>query len=383
MNAAYANTADLKGITAKINILKKDITMTQSQREQLMHTLKIIDEHTTEITKALKAYEKNIADKQVILLKLQQQQQIQMKNLAVETKRLEQQLRASYQLGKYAYWQLLLNQQDPSNTLRYLTYSRYINASRVQTLIQIQKTQAEIRDNQQLSEAENEALNQLYQAAQQKKVRLNQERQARQAILNQLNHTIETQTSKLKAYESDKKNLETLVQRLEKSEKIKPKKISAPSSAPKLVPQAILQNVAPSAFTPKVPISQMAHHLMWPTNGKIMNPASLSYLRHTGVVILAPEGQTVVAVYPGKVVFADWLNGFGLLVIIDHGQGWMTLYAGNQTLVRQRGTVVKAGDMIAHVGHTGIFAQSGVYFEVRKNGKPLNPLQWLAQGVTK
>jgi septal ring factor EnvC (AmiA/AmiB activator) len=93
---------------------------------------------------------------------------------------------------------------------------------------------------------------------------------------------------------------------------------------------------------------------------------------------LAQEGAPVTAVLPGKVVFSDWLNGYGLLLIIDHGQGMMSLYAHNESLFKSKGTLVKPGEQIATVGHTGGIRENGLYFELRSRGKVIPPRQWLA-----
>ncbi len=97
-----------------------------------------------------------------------------------------------------------------------------------------------------------------------------------------------------------------------------------------------------------------------------------------GLTFFAAEGAPVTAVYPGKVVFSDWLNGYGLLLIIDHGQGFMTLYAHNQSLFKSKGTNVIQGEQIATVGHSGGLKQNGLYFEVRHGGKAVPPLEWLS-----
>ena len=97
-----------------------------------------------------------------------------------------------------------------------------------------------------------------------------------------------------------------------------------------------------------------------------------------GVVFFANEGASVVSIFPGKVVFSDWLNGYGLLIIIDHGRGSMTLYANNKSLLKHKGNFVSQGEQIAMVGHTGTFKENGLYFEIRQRGKAVNPLEWMS-----
>ena len=97
-----------------------------------------------------------------------------------------------------------------------------------------------------------------------------------------------------------------------------------------------------------------------------------------GVTFFAKEGEPVVSVYAGKVVFSDWLKGYGLLLIVDHGMGFMTLYAHNQSLFKRKGDPVLQGEQIASIGHSGGLKQNGLYFEVRHRGKAIPPLEWLS-----
>lgn len=366
----------LNGVNSKIAALKKNLQITESQRSQLLQTLKETDKQMAKITIELQTLSQQMVEKQAALSALKEQLVSLEENLAYQKKILGKQLRASYQLGQYEYFQLLLNQQDPTTMLRLTTYYHYINLARVKTLTRIQNTETEIKNRQNVFAAEVEQLNHLALQEQEKKAILLQNQQKRQQIITKLSQQIQSQSSQLKEYEGDKKQLEALVIRLKKAS-IAAAEASVPKSG-KLVSSASSGSATYVPFS-GTSFSKAAHHLNWPTQGKLLNRTAFPVLRNEpGIVILAPEGQHVVSVYPGKVVFADALKGFGLLIIVDHGQGFMTLYANNQTLYRKRGDNVKAGDLIANVGHTGILPQSGLYFEIRYNGKPLNPLQWLA-----
>jgi len=349
----------LKGVNSKITVLKKNLQDTQKQRTELIQELKDTDKKVSNITAELYQVEGDIHKNQQMLFSLKQQLSDLEKSLSSQKDLLAAQLRASYQLGKYDYLKVLLNQQNPGTVTRLLTYYRYIHLARLKTLNEIQETRNEIQQNQMLFAAKVQELHQLYEHDQKKKAELLEMRLQRQKIVKQLNQKIQSQAARLKEYEADKKQLESLVLKL--------KKTSLASTS---------YSGSGQAFIPDQPFSRMPHRLIWPAKGRILNRS-----RYNGVVILAPEGQPVVSVYPGKVVFSDWLKGFGLLVIIDHGQGYMTLYANNQTLYRKQGDKVKAGDLIANIGHTGILKESGLYFEIRQNGQPLQPLQWLQAPV--
>ena len=130
----------------------------------------------------------------------------------------------------------------------------------------------------------------------------------------------------------------------------------------------------------KHPFYKKRGHLIWPTTGRIKHhfgtQIGQSELKWNGVLIEASQGQTVHAVAPGKVIFAKWLQGYGLLLIIDHGNGYMTLYGRNQSLLKKVGDWVKTNTTIATAGQTGGFSQSALYFSLRHNAKPLNPEKW-------
>lgn len=123
--------------------------------------------------------------------------------------------------------------------------------------------------------------------------------------------------------------------------------------------------------------------LTWPVKGKLLarygSSRNLGKLTWKGIMIAAPTGKKVVASAPGKVVFADWLRGFGLLMIIDHGDQYMTLYGNNDSLLKQAGDNVSAGELIAQSGVRSMHTHAGLYFEIRHKGSPTNPLKWLSK----
>lgn len=380
-------STQLHAVNSSITTLKKTLQLTQAQRQSLLKQLKTTEQSIRFLSIAIKKLNHQMLEKQQQLAEQKQALFLLQEKQDSQKKLLAQELRASYQLGRYDYLQLLLNQQDPGEITRFFAYFHHIHEKRIQTLHEIQQTQQVIEEKQRVFIDQMAQWKQLYQQDQLKKQTLQKNQTQRKVIVTQLGQKIEDQSSKLKEYEENKKALEALVIQLKKAEMIeslaqtqtqKNTKSQSTESAP-------AAQTAP--FIPSAPLSKMQHHLIWPVQGKILNRSTVPVLRdasrYSGVVILAPEDQPVVAVYPGKVVFAHWLKGFGLLIIIDHGKGYMTLYADNQTLYRKQGEIVRAGDLIAHVGHTGTLQQSGLYFEIRYNGKPLNPLQWLSPGVKK
>jgi septal ring factor EnvC (AmiA/AmiB activator) len=131
------------------------------------------------------------------------------------------------------------------------------------------------------------------------------------------------------------------------------------------------------------PFSGYKGRLTWPVAGRLLHdygqPRASSQLKWNGVVLVAPRGQEVRSVYHGRVVFADWLAGLGLLVIVDHGESYMTLYGYNETVLKNTGDWVAPGDVIATVGDSGGQTQASLYFEIRRGSQPVNPRQWVTR----
>lgn len=379
--AASTNTnsqTQLNTVNNKIVALQKTISLKKAQRIKLEKELKTVDTQVAKITVELNSINQKVFQQQTALADSRKQLFALQKENALQKEILGKQLCATYQLGEHEYIQLLLNQQDPSTVQRLMTYYSYINKARVETIETIQKNEEKIKEEQDKITTHLTELNKLSQEAESKKILLVKNQKKQHILMTQLNHDIDTQSSRLKAYEADKKFLTALIQRLSRASARTPL-TQKPVTKAAQTPNAV-ESAAPMIYKIKTgSFSQEAHHLIWPTRGKLLNRANSTIMRHQpGIVILAPEGQQVVSVFPGKVVFAGPLKGFGLLIIIDHGQGFMTLYAHNQALYRKRGAMVNAGDLIAAVGHTGILPQSGLYFEIRHFGRPLNPLQWLS-----
>jgi murein hydrolase activator len=282
---------------------------------------------------------------------LQQQQQQLQKNLLQQRQQLLEQLQLAYLIDDPSFMRLLLDQASLKDNTRMMTYLRYIHHDQAQHLQELSQTIHKIQDNQKKQQASIESIK-LTQAQQQTAYNiLKQEKQKREQLLKQLNQEIDQKTTKLSILEADRKSLETLLQQLEKK-----------------------RTTLPQAF------AQLKGRLFLPTQGNIIEhfgaPIGNGQLALKGLFIAAPIGQNVHAIAAGKVIFANWLKGFGLLIIIDHGDGFMTLYARNQSLFKEIGEIVAPNEVIAEVGRSGGHEKSGLYFEIRHRGYPKNPESW-------
>lgn len=275
-----------------------------------------------------------------------------------QQEQISREMQTAYQMGKQAQLRVLLNQEDPATLARAMTYYDYFYQARLEHISRyleiverINTLEPEIRGTTEALEANEKTLE-----AQQGEL-LARQRQ-RQRELAQLNATIETKDQRLQKLSQDQEELQRLLEVIE---------------------QAVAELEVPDAYQP---FANARGTMPWPVEGRASNRFGTrrgggSKLRWQGLVIPAEEGSEVHAIHHGRVVFADWFRGSGLLLIIDHGDGYMSLYARNQALLRDVGEWVSAGSAVATVGNSGGQDESALYFEIREAGKPTNPAPWL------
>lgn len=396
---------------------QKQIERTQKDIAELKKTLSGIQEEKSGVQKQLKSTETQMGDLEKQVKALQEEleksekelQRLDEEKKKLQGARLEQQrligiqARAAYQSGREEYLKLLLNQEHPEKFSRTLTYYDYINRARLEqlnafneTLRQLENVERDItaQKSQQLAqqqdlEARRQELAEARKQRQEALAKLNsdysdsnrklQDRQQAQAELNKVLKTIE-ETLARQAREAEEARQRALAAERERARREREMASSGGSAKPKpradysgpLVSSGAGFGGAFDATRGKLP---------WPVNGRILarfgSPRG-DDPRATwdGVLIGASAGATVRAVHGGRVVFADWLRGAGLLVILDHGGGYLSLYGHNQSLLKGAGDTVKAGDPIATVGTSGGQDTPAVYFAIRHQGRPTDPTTW-------
>ena len=282
---------------------------------------------------------------------------VQQKNLENSKKKqqniLSAQIETAYLSGDNDYLKLLLNQQNSSEIERSLVYYQHLHEARANTIAEFNNTLDEIANNELAQQKIKQQLIAIKTAQQQKAKQLAQQK----AQQKKSNKNIASRISK------QKKTLTEL----------------------SIAEQKLKQQIALLRKKQRLQISLSGLKLYkgkldWPIKGKVLhnfNSKRFNNVSWRGLVIGANEGSKVKAVSAGKVVFADWLRGFGMVTIIDHGRGYMSLYGHNQTLLKVTGEKVRKGDVISLAGRSGGQLKSGVYFEVRHKGKALNPRSWL------
>lgn len=269
---------------------------------------------------------------------------------------LAQSLRAAYMAGDQSALKLLLNQQDLSRSTRLLHYHRLFAASRIEKIESFQRTLADIDSANLALESKVAELAGHQSVLEQNLLALQAANSQREQALSQLTASIGSRSSELEQLQVNQVELEALLAQIATA-------------------MARVQSVANlPAFT------EQRGSLPLPVDGPVISRFGSQYgegaLTRQGITIGVAEGTPVQAVHPGRIVFSDWLRGSGLLVIIDHGEGYMSLYGANQTLSKQAGDWVNAGDVLATSGVRG-GRTAGVYFEIRLHGVAENPSSWL------
>ncbi len=341
--------AEIKGITSELSDANTLHNEVQGQLRQAEVELGNLQRDITENQRALAA-----SDKELTALKLQRTEQEKARDL--QKAHISQELKTAWQMGRQGQFKVLLNQEDPHTVARSLAYYRYFFKARNTLVDQYRKTLRELQETQQRIDATAAELDNRAQILQKQQADLTAAQASRQLALAELNDSISSKSTQLKQKEQDRKQLEELLRAIEK---------------------AIIDLQVPANYA----TFQSARGKMpWPVAGKPSNqfdhPRNEGKMRWQGITIPAKEGTTVKAIHHGRVVYADWLRGSGLLLIIDHGNGYMSLYAHNESLLREVGEWVTAGTPISTVGNTGGEDQTALYFEIRQNGKPTNPAKW-------
>jgi septal ring factor EnvC (AmiA/AmiB activator) len=348
--------ADLKKLKQAIYAAQANIAKSEGTKNKLASALKETEVQLSSVEKKVYTLKKKINTQQSELKSLQQKEkQLELKRKVLE-KEIIDQINLSYRLGREKKIKVILNQEDPAKLSRSLIYSDYINRANVESIEAFKRLLTEIESNKQGIETTTQALladkNDL--VAQQKT--LKKRYQSRSTTLTKLNKSLNSDKKKLTKLKKDQKQLEALLQS---------------------VKTAIANIKLPSDSTP---FAKTKGKLAWPAKGsrdyrfgKKRQPGNLTW---EGISIYGKPGSEVTAIHHGRVVFADWFRGKGLLTIIDHGNGYMSLYAHNQALLRETGDWVSAGESIATLGDTGGIDHHELYFEIRHNGKPINPKYW-------
>ncbi|MGD1982843.1 MAG: peptidoglycan DD-metalloendopeptidase family protein [Chromatiaceae bacterium] len=348
--------AQLDALRDRIETLRGQMRTTSGERSELTRELQEAEQQIGRLARRLRVLDGRLERQRHELAVLLGERSEQNEALARQRAELSRQVRAAYAMGRQERLRILLNQQDPATVSRMMAYYDYLNRARAEKMQDIRAHLARLDETEQAIRREENALAALLEEQRGELAALNDSQTQRQSVVAALTRDLQDQGRQLDRLQRDEQDLKDLIEGLEE----------ALADIPAEPPQ-------------RQRFAGLRGQLPWPAVGRITHrygTPRLGSLRWDGVMISAPEGNEVRAVHYGRVAFADWLRGFGLLLIVDHGDGFMTLYGHNQSLFKEVGDWVDSNEPIALVGSSGGREQAGVYFGIRHEGRPVNPAQW-------
>lgn len=350
-----SGSGELKAVKKEIAKQKNTIKAVSKKRQALTAQLKKDDLAIGKVAKAINRTDAllKVTDKKLSQL-AKQKRKFQLQKRKQELI-LAEQLRAAYTAGEHDYVKMLLNQENTAEVQRNISYYQYLNKARMKEIDSFQATLDKLLKVAAEYERQAERLNTLKIKQKQQKANLQKNKQSRKQTLKALRKELLTSQQQLAKLEQEETNLKDAISR------------AAAAAARKNRP-AKLDGLA-----------KLKNKLSWPVKGKMRHKFGTKkqgYLRWKGVLIQAPVGKQVKAIHGGTVLFSDWLKGYGLVTVVDHGKGYMSLYGHSQALLKNVGDTVAPGEAIALVGQSGGQAQTGLYFEIRYKGKAINPAAW-------
>ncbi|WP_020407880.1 murein hydrolase activator EnvC family protein [Hahella ganghwensis] len=348
----------------KLDALKQNISKLQTwiddasgEQSQLEKDLRATEEKIQTKVREINAIEGDIRVTEDNIKKLESEEKEHLSSLNQQQALLGKQIRAAYAMGQEQGIKLLLNAEDPLRLQRLMSYYSYLNKARGEQIDEYRETIDKLKQTRAGILERNQELISYRNNLAKAREGLEGQRKDRAITLAKLTKSLSYKKNELVRMEKDRQQLETLVQEVEKT----------------------ISNL--ELTQDSVPFAKLRAKLPWPTSGKLQrnfgrSAGGKSY-RMPGVFFSVPVNSPVKAVHHGRVVFSDWLRGFGLLMIIDHGDGYMSLYGFNQALLKDTGDWVNSGELIASAGNSGGQQESGLYFEIRHKGKPDSPTKWL------
>ena len=344
--------AKLESVLAELNDLESWLSDAERRRLRWLKDVQARDRAVAKLSAAARASEAALAGIRDALAGLQAERGHLNAQREAEVRRLGDHLAAAYRLSGEQFIKLLFNQQSAETLERILVYHRFVTEARIQSLNALRQLSLDIERNGQALQTQQAAERQNLERLRTRRQALRSERQARDALIAALDQEFEDKENRRSRLLADRQRLQTLIDRIER----------------RAIPGL-------GRFTAR------KGSLAWPLRGELAGrfgqPRGGGDTSWQGLLLNAPTGTEVAAVHGGRVVFADWLRGFGHLAIIDHGDGYMTLYGHADQLTKKVDELVETGEVIARAGQSGGATASGIYFELRHKGQAVDPWQWL------
>lgn len=352
---------ELSEIEQQAQALGLELTGREADRIALIAELEARERNVAELNLANRELERLVSEQTRVGRELRSRQAEERDALRKEQELLTELIRTAYVMGRADRLRLLLNQEDPTRASRIMSYFAYFNRERVRRIRSVQQRVERLAGLARNAEQEALRLTELARSQEATRLRLERARQQRAQFLKQLESLIASRSGNLQTLRKDADSLRLLVEHLRQRAQIRAE-----------------------LDIRRTPFRARQGKLAWPIlEHRILahfgTPKAGSELRWDGVLLEARDGEAVRAVNDGRVVYADWLRGFGLLLVIDHGDGFMTLYGHNRELLREHGEWVATGDEIAFSGNSGGRDPPVLYFAIRHHGQPQDPVSWCGE----
>ncbi len=347
---------ELESIRTQIKSVQTNISTAQKNIDEFLADIETNEKSISDISLNIEDLENQISGQVYKLQQLQNESAEQENILFNERTLLANQVRTAFKTGRHDFLKMLLNQENPDMVGRMMAYHDYYNKARSERISEIQITlnnlnQIELAINDESRELERLRFEKLDELED-----LSSFMSERKSSITELNHYISEQDRQLVSLQRDEEELRELIDNLKNRQDV----------------VELYENLPP--------FSSLKGKLNWPVKGKLItrfgSQKRKGKLTWNGVRISADTGNDVHAVSAGKVIFADWFRNLGLLMIIDHGNGFMSLYGHNERLLKKADDFVSTDEIIAKVGNTGGQTESALYFEIRQQGSPQNPGLW-------
>ena len=338
----------------QIQQLQADIRKEQERKDSLTAELADREREIGRLYQQLRLLDRQARELEEQLARAKARRQQLDESMRQDADRLARLLRSAYLIGRQERLKLFLNQQAPVLLTRMLAYHDYISRERASQLRKLRADAEELRELTQRITGKQRELQQARLRQQEQTLQLESRQQQRRLLLSQIEESLSQKGQKLARWQEDERRLGELLEQIESA----------------------LKNLD---FPEQKGFRESRGSLPWPLRGRLLKrfgAEKIGNLRWDGVIIGAKAGDSVRAVHAGRVAWADWLRGYGLLMIVEHGDGFMTLYGNNQSLFKQTGDWVETGEIIAQAGDGRMDGSPGVYFGIRHKGRALNPVRW-------
>lgn len=350
-----AQQADLENIQQQIAAAQKQKAAREAKRDEILDTLQSQEKKISNIAKELNQINLAIIQNNAQIKTFEREIAALKHALAIQRNHLGQQIRSAFVAGDYDLAKMIFNQEDIAELERMLTYYQYIYKDRKTAIDEFRQGIARIQKVEQALEVEQKRTMRLSARLEGQSIELASEQFARQKSLDALQAQIDSDIARIERLQIDEQRLT----------------------------QAIAEATRKQTLTESlVGLANFKGGLTIPADGVVhyhFGKRREGQLKWKGVVINGDSGSSITSVANGKVLFADWLRGFGLVLVVDHGAGYMTVYGHNQALLKSVGDLVNRGETIALMGQSGGQSTPNLYFELRHKGIPLNPKQWFAR----